>query len=159
MAGAPRTEVGAATVPLAPRPAAKPFGATVKHRVGATTAALPKATVKLKAGPNTMPLAGKPGMASPSTTQVKRDTEKDPEQFYEDKDPEAGLVPISIGCLLASLALLAVQMLSTDSLTTSPPNQPSGFMIPAVERVEWETMDAAGTWRNNFDKLLPQIPN
>jgi hypothetical protein len=121
---------------------------------GGGTSALPKATVKLQG----TPAPGRPKIATPSAAPIKRAAQKDTEQFYEEKDPEAGLVPLSVVCLILGVVLLIVQILATDTVTSSPANQPSGLMVPEVVRVDWETQDATGAWRSSFDRLLPQIP-
>ena len=152
---APRLETGATTAPLAPRPAPRPVGGgTSPMAAGGGTSALPKATVKLQG----TPAPGRPKMATPSAAPIKRAAQKDTEQFYEEKDPEAGLVPLSVVCLILGVVLLVVQILATDTVTSSPANQPSGLMVPEVVRVDWETQDATGAWRSSFDRLLPQIP-
>lgn len=152
---APRLETGATTAPLAPRPAPRPVGGgTSPMAAGGGTSALPKATVKLQGTPT----PGRPKMATPSAAPIKRAAQKETEQFYEEKDPEAGLVPLSVVCLILGVVLLVIQILATDTVTSSPANQPSGLMVPEVVRVDWETQDATGAWRSSFDRLLPQIP-
>lgn len=152
---APRLETGATTAPLAPRPAPRPVGGgTSPMAAGGGTSTLPKATVKLQG----TPAPGRPKIATPSAAPIKRAVQKDTEQFYEEKDPEAGLVPLSVVCLILGVVLLIVQILATDTVTSSPANQPSGLMVPEVVRVDWETQDATGAWRSSFDRLLPQIP-
>ena len=122
---------------------------------GAGTGALPKATVKLG---QTQPMA-RPGIAKPTSAPVKRAQQQvDTDAFYEEKDPEAGLVPLSVIGLVVGIALLVVQMFSTDVVSTAPVGQPSALMIPADTPVQWETKDVVGTWRSSFDKLLPVIP-
>ena len=152
---APRLETGATTAPLAPRPAPRPVGGgTAPMAAGGGTSALPKATVKLQG----TPAPGRPKIATPSAAPIKRAAQKDTEQFYEEKDPEAGLVPLSVVCLVLGIVLLTIQILATDTVTSSPANQPSGLMVPEVVRVDWENPDANGVWRSSFDRLLPQIP-
>jgi hypothetical protein len=98
-------------------------------------------------------------MATPSAAPIKKSAAVDTEAFYEEKDPEAGLVPLSVVCLVVGVVLLVIQMLATDTVTTSPARQPSALMVPEVTRVDWETQDiATGQWRNRFDQMLPQIP-
>jgi hypothetical protein len=98
-------------------------------------------------------------MATPSAAPIKRAAQRDPENLYEEKDPEAGLVPLSVVCLILSVVLLVIQILATDTVTSSPSNQPSGIMVPEVVRVDWETPDpTTGAWKSSFDRLLPQIP-
>ena len=166
---APRVETGAATSPLAggadlptstvrmklptqagvaaPRPAPRAVGA-------GGTGALPKATVKLQQGPG----VGRPGMPTPSAAPAKRVSQQDSEEFYDEKDPEAGLVPLSVVCVVLGVVLLLVQMMATDTVMSSPANQPSALMVPEATRVDWETQDATGAWKSSFDRVLPQIP-
>jgi hypothetical protein len=156
---APRVETGAATSPLAggaelpsatvrmklptqggvaaPRPAPRAVGA-------GGTGTLPKATVKLQQGPG----VGRPGMPTPSAAPAKRVSQQDSEEFYDEKDPEAGLVPLSVVCVV----------MATDTVMSTPANQPSALMVPETTRVDWETQDAAGAWKSSFDRVLPQIP-
>ncbi len=154
---APRQETGAMTTPLAPRPAPRPVGAgTAPMAAGPGTTELPKATVKIQ-----VPTGGpgpRPRIATPASAPIKRAAKEDSEQFYEEKDPEAGLVPLSVVCMVLGVVLLVVQMLGTDVVTTAPANQPSPIMVPEVVRVDWENKDATGAWRNSFDRILPQIP-
>ncbi len=147
------------TTPLAPRPAPRPVGgaSTAPMAAGPGTAELPKATVKMQAGPGVGPGA-RPRIATPTAAPIKRAATTDSEQFYEEKDPEAGLVPLSVVCMVLGIVLLVIQMLSTDVMTSAPANQPSALMVPEVVRVDWENPDATGAWKNSFDRLLPQIP-
>jgi hypothetical protein len=125
---------------------------------GAGTAALPKATVKIQLPAGGYP-AGRPRVATPSSAPIKKAAQADSEQFYEEKDPEAGLVPLSVMCMVLGVVLLVVQMLSTDVVTSARESQPSAIMIPEVARVDWETQDpVTGLWRSNFDSMLPKIP-
>lgn len=122
---------------------------------GPGTGQLPKATVKLG---QTQPMA-RPGISAPQAAPVKRGAAAmDTDSFYEEKDPEAGLVPLSVIGLVFSIALLVVQMFSTDTVMTTPAGQPSPLMVPADQRVDWEAQDAVGAWRNNFQKAMPAIP-
>jgi len=166
---APRVETGAATSPLAggaelpsatvrmklptqggvaaPRPAPRAVGA-------GGTGTLPKATVKLQQGPG----VGRPGMPTPSAAPAKRVSQQDSEEFYDEKDPEAGLVPLSVVCVVLGVVLLLIQMMATDTVMSTPANQPSALMVPEATRVDWETQDATGAWKSSFDRVLPQIP-
>lgn len=63
----------------------------------------------------------------------------DSEQFYEEKDPDAGLMPISAFCLVVSIVLMAVQVLSTDRVFSSPASEESPIMVPAYQSVTWES--------------------
>lgn len=146
------------TAPLAPRPAPRPVGAgTAPMAAGPGTTELPKATVKIQV-PGGTP-APRPRVGAPTAAPIKRAAVKDDsEQFYEEKDPEAGLVPLSVVCMVLGIVLLVIQMLGTDVVTTAPANQPSALMVPEVVRVDWENQDATGAWKNSFDRILPQIP-
>ena len=148
------------TAPLAPRPAPRPVGAgTAPMAAGPGTTELPKATVKIQVPGGTPAPRPRVGAPVPSAAPVKRAAVKDDsEQFYEEKDPEAGLTMVSVACLVAGIVLLVIQMLGTDVVTTAPANQPSGIMVPEVVRVDWENQDATGAWKNSFDRILPQIP-
>jgi hypothetical protein len=126
---------------------------------GAGTAALPKATVKLQPG-GAKPLPGRPGgVPTPSAAPMKRAAREETESFYEEKDPEAGLVPLSAIAMVFAIVLLVVQMLSTDVVTTSSQGEASPIMVPEVVRVDWEVKDpVSGEWRSSFDRMIPEIP-
>jgi len=151
--GPPRVEVGTTTSPLskpAPRP---PGGAGTSPMAGGSpgTAALPKATVKLQ---QTQPMA-RPSVSAPPSAPVKRSAAADSQQFYEEKDPEAGLMPLTVVCLLLSVVLMTVQMFGSDRVSSSPD---SFIMVPPPVPVKWELRNADGSWTNNFRSALPQIP-
>jgi len=159
---APRVEAGAATVPLTKtmpvRPAVsapRPVGsgtAPLAAGPGSGTGALPKATVKLQ---QTQPMA-RPSISAPPSAPVKRTAASDSQQFYEEKDPEEGLMPLSVVCLLFSVVLLVVQMFGSDSVSSSAD---SPIMVPPPVPVKWESRNADGTWSNNFaGKFLPALP-
>jgi len=115
-------------------------------------AGLPKATVKLQ---QTQPMA-RPSVSAPPSAPVKRTANQDAEQFYNDeKDPEEGLVPLSVVCLLLSAALLVIQMFGSDRVSSS---DDSPFMVPPPVPVKWESRNEDGTWTNNFNRALPAIP-
>jgi len=146
---APRMEAGAVTQPLtntqpmkvAPRPpsaAPRPPGGTgTGPLAGGPTGALPKATQKLQA---TQPLARPVGLSAPQSAPVKRSMAES-EQFYEEKDPDAGLTPISAFVLVMSVVLLFVQIASTDRvlLLTAEQGEDSSWKIPQYVPVTWET--------------------
>lgn len=118
---------------------------------GSATASLPKATVKLQ---QTQPMA-RPSVSAPPSAPVKRTAAADSQQFYEEKDPEAGLVPLSVICMVLAVVLMSVQMFGGDRVTTSPD---SPIMVPPVVPVKWETKGLDGKWTNSFRKALPDIP-
>lgn len=160
---APKVETGAATAPLAktvplkPAPAAPraPGAGTAPMAAvpgGAPAAALPKATVKLQ---QTQPMA-RPSISAPPSAPVKRTAGQDSEQFYnEEKDPEEGLVPLSVVCLLLSAVLLVVQMFGSDRVSSG---DASPIMVPQVNPAKWEMLNPDHTWSNNFSRSLPAIP-
>ncbi|MBL9113741.1 MAG: hypothetical protein JNJ83_01960 [Verrucomicrobiaceae bacterium] len=161
-APAPKVETGAATQPLtaAPRPpmaGPRPpaAGATAPMAAG-STANLPKATQKIGAAPAPM---SRPAIAAPQSAPVKRAAMADSQQFYEEKDPDAGLMPLSIVCFLFAAVLLGVQILSTDKLTFSPEGEDSPYKVPAASPAKWEERnDETGEYTSKWRSALPTIP-
>ncbi|MBL9133636.1 MAG: hypothetical protein JNG86_20670 [Verrucomicrobiaceae bacterium] len=159
---APRVETGAPTVPLtpgAPKPMApKPpgSGSGTGPMVGGGTAPLPKATVKL-APTQAMQ---RPAISAPPSAPVKRSAAADSEQFYEEKDPEAGLMPLSAICFVLAAALLVVQMFGADLVQTDVAGGASPIMVPEPGKQKWETKSiATGVWSTTFERTeLPSIP-
>ena len=136
--------------PAAPRAPGTGTGPMVSAPGGAP--GLPKATVKLQ---QTQPMA-RPSVSAPPSAPVKRTANQDAEQFYnEEKDPEEGLVPLSVVCFLLSAVLLVVQMFGSDRISTS---DDSPIMVPAPVPVKWETRNEDRTWTNGFNRALPDIP-
>lgn len=98
----------------------------------------------------------RPSISAPPSAPVKRTAGTDAEQFYNDeKDPEEGLVPLSVVCLLLSAVLLVVQMFGSDRVSAS---DASPIMVPQALPVKWERLNEDHTWSNDFSKHLPQIP-
>jgi hypothetical protein len=119
---------------------------------GAPSGALPKATVKLQ---QTQPMA-RPSISAPPSAPVNRTAGTDAEQFYsDDKDPEAGLVPLSVVCFLLSVVLLVLQMFGSDRVSAQ---DGSPIMVPQAAPVKWERANEDHSWSNNFNKFLPSIP-
>lgn len=148
----------------APRPptpgAPRPPGSTGTGPLagGSPTAALPKATQKLQA---TQPMARPTIAPAPVSAPVKR-SQQDSEQFYDEKDPEAGLVPLSAVCMLLGVVLLFAQMISSDRVEglTSAPGEDSQFLVPQYQGTEWESRDPdTHEVKNTFSKILPEVPN
>lgn len=158
----PRTETGAPTVPLqkmpaSPRPPTAPgTGTGPMVGGGASPAApLPKATVKLQP----TQAMQRPSISAPPSAPVKRSAAADAEQFYEEKDPEAGLVPLSVICFVLSALLMAVQMFGADAVKTAEPNVESPIMVPASGKMPWESQSKnSGVWANSFSSQLMKIP-
>lgn len=113
---------------------------------------LPKATVKLQP----TQAMQRPSISAPPSAPVKRSAAADAEQFYEEKDPEAGLVPLSVICFVLSAVLMVVQMFGSDAVKSDPVGE-SPIMVPAKGAQKWETVSASGTWSNEKFKaeLLP----
>jgi hypothetical protein len=98
-------------------------------------------------------------IAVPQSAPVKRPVKVDSEQFYEEKDPEAGLVPLSIMCFVLAVALLASQLLATDKVFFAPTGEESSIMVPQAEPVTWETYDPdSNSYTSSFDKVLAPLP-
>lgn len=153
-APAPRVETGAPTVALQkPGPAApRAPGAGTGPMAGAGTAPLPKATVKLQP----TQVMQRPTISAPPSAPVKRSAAADAEQFYEEKDPEAGLVPLSVICFVFSAVLMAVQMFGADAVKSDDTGE-SPIMVPTAQIQTWEKRNAlTGVWTNNFK--LDAIP-
>lgn len=160
----PKVETGATTAPLAKTVPLKPVTPAARPPVGSGTApmaaapggapatgALPKATVKLQ---QTQPMA-RPSISAPPSAPVKRTAAADSEQFYNDeKDPEEGLVPLSVVCFLLSAVLLVIQMFGSDRVSSS---DSSPIMVPKPNPAAWERLNEDHTW-SNARFQLPQIP-
>lgn len=117
-------------------------------------APLPKATVKLQP----TQAMQRPSISAPPSAPVKRSAAADAEQFYEEKDPEAGLVPLSVICFVLSAVLMAVQMFGADAVNSDPTGE-SPIMVPAANKQAWENHnDATGTWTNKFATTLLPVP-
>ncbi len=145
-----KVEAGATTSPLAKAPVGpKPVGSVstpVAKTVGPTQQ-LPKATVQLSK--NTTPLAKQQPMVTPPSAPVKRAAEQDTN--FEEKDPEAGLAPLAVLCMVLALALMAVNLLGTDKAFFAEKGQESSFMVPAPEDPTWEKPNQQdGTHTSSF---------
>jgi hypothetical protein len=114
---------------------------------------LPKATVQLAKG--TTPLAKQGGVGAPSGAPVKQSAEE--EEFYEEKDPEAGLAPLAVACLFLALALMGVNLLGTDKAFFAEKGSESPFMVPAADDPAWEQKQPDGTHKSMFVTKLDEI--
>lgn len=118
------------------------------------TAPLPKATVKLQP----TQAMQRPSISAPPSAPVKRSAAADAEQFYEEKDPEAGLVPLSVICFVFAAVLMGIQMLGSDAVKSE---DDSPIMVPLANKEKWEDR-TAGVWNNQFlnpsKPVLPAIP-
>jgi hypothetical protein len=99
-------------------------------------------------------------IAAPTSAPVKRVQAVDSQQFYEEKDPEAGLVPLSVICFIAAIALLVTQLAATDQVMSAPQGEESAFMIPTREDPTWEKydMETRQYEPSTFDQVLPALP-
>lgn len=150
---APRVETGAPTIPLQKGSAPRPPGSGTGPMVGGT-APLPKATVKLAP----TQVMQRPSISAPPSAPVKRSAAADAEQFYEEKDPEAGLVPLSVICFVLSAILMAVQMFGADAVKDDPTGT-SPIMVPSAAAQSWESRSIiTGVWTNKFKDTLLPIP-
>lgn len=102
----------------------------------------------------------RPAIAAPPSAPVKRSAMADSQQFYEEKDPEAGLMPLSVVCFLLAAVLMAVQMLATDKVTSVPAGEESPIMVPAASPPAWESRDdTSGAYTSKWTSALPSIPD
>lgn len=140
----------------APKPMApKAPGSGTGPMVSGGTAPLPKATVKLQP---TQAMQRAP-ISAPPSAPVKRAAAADSEQFYEEKDPEAGLMPLAAICFVLSAALLVIQMFGADMVKTDVAGGASPIMVPESGKQKWETRMPSGAWDNTFQRTeLPSIP-
>jgi hypothetical protein len=119
------------------------------------TAPLPKATVKLAP----TQVMQRPSISAPPSAPVKRSAAADAEQFYEEKDPEAGLVPLSVICFVLSAILMVVQMFGADAVKSG--EFPLPITVPLADEQSWEKRSpVTGVWTNRFKEpnagfLLP----
>lgn len=152
-----KVETGASTVPLAQRPAvAKPGGtgtapmAKAAGSPGGTTAQLPKATVKLQ---QTVGMAKAPQLPTQASAVVARPAE----EAYEEKDPEAGLVPLAVLCTILAAALMTLNLFSNDVLKMWDESGSSSFLSPPPNDPKWEQRQPDGTYVNKFPDTLRDI--
>jgi hypothetical protein len=125
---------------------------------GGPTAPLPKATVKL---PPTQAMK-RPSISAPPSTPVKSSNVADAEKFIEEKDPEAGLVPLSVICFVLSAVLMVVQMFGSDKVT----DESKGTLffpfdkVPNANKQLWEVQNPdTKVWDNKgFAGTLLTIP-
>jgi hypothetical protein len=84
----------------------------------------------------------------------------DSQQFYEEKDPEAGLMALSVVCFILAAILMSVQMLATDRVTFVPAGEESPIMVPEASPPAWESRDPdTGAYTSKWSSALPVIPD
>ncbi len=148
-----KIEAGATTVPLSKSPIApKPLspGVAPGAKPGPTQA-LPQATVQLAKG--TVPLAKK-GVTPPSAPVKQRTVQQ---EYIDEKDPEAGLAPLAVICLILSIALMGVNLLGTDKAFFAEKGSESAFMVPAPDDPAWEVKQPDGSHKSTFSTKLGEI--
>ncbi len=149
-----KVEAGATTSPLAKAPGGPRPPGTISTPMGkpvGPTQQLPKATVQLSK--NTTPLSKQQPMVTPPSAPVKRASEQD--THFEEKDPEAGLAPLAVLCMVLALALMAVNLLGSDKAFFAEKGQESSFMVPAPEDPTWEKLNQQdGTHTSSFTSEL-----
>ncbi|MCE9519831.1 MAG: hypothetical protein K8R87_09800, partial [Verrucomicrobia bacterium] len=146
-----KVEAGASTVPLTKGPSApKPLslGVAPGAKPGPTQA-LPQATVQL--GKSTVPLAKQ---GTPLSAPVKQRTAQ--EEYVDEKDPEAGLAPLAVVCMILSIALMGVNLLGTDKAFFDEKGD-SAFMVPAPNDPAWEVKQSDGSHKSTFSTKLSEI--
>lgn len=123
--------------------------------VSGGTAPLPKATVKLQP---TQAMQRAP-ISAPPSAPVKRSAQADSEQFYEESDPDAGLMPLAAIAFLLAAVLLVVQMLGADMVTKDVAGGTSPLMVPDPGAMKWEQRNSStGAWTHTFSNELKSIP-
>ncbi len=116
------------------------------------TAPLPKATVKLQP----TQAMQRPSISAPPSAPVKRSAAAN--EFFDEKDPEAGLVPLSVICFVLSAVLMVVQMFGADAVKADPTGE-SPIMVPTANTQGWESKNiVTGIWTNKFKETLLPIP-
>lgn len=153
-----KVEAGASTVPLtkAPSVVPKPPGAGTSPvaKTGGPTQSLPKATVQLAKSPGTQPIV-KAGAPPPAAAAAKRGDES--AVLEDERDPEAGLAPLAVLCTLMAVALMGINLLSTDRWFSADPTEDSAFMVPTAPHVDWEKDDGEGNFTSTFNTKLKEI--
>ncbi len=145
-----KVEGGVATVPLGRAPVApSPLSPGVKP---GPTQALPQATVQL--GKGTVPMV-KHGITPPSAPVKQRAAQ---DEYFDDKDPEAGLAPLAVVCMILSIFLMGINVLSTDKAGFfADKGSESAFMVPAPADPAWEVKQPDGSHKSTFPTKLSEI--
>ena len=93
-------------------------------------------------------------MATPPSAPVKRASEQ--ENLFEEKDPEAGLAPLAVLCMVLALALMGINLLGSDKAFFAEKGQESSFMVPAPDDPTWEKSNQDGTHTTTFPAKLKE---
>lgn len=155
VAGA-KVEAGASTVPLSKAPGAPPKapGGAPASKAGPTQA-LPKATVQLAKG--TQPMAKGAGVATPPSAPVKRTAQDD--SLYEEKDPEAGLAPLAIVCMVLAALLGLANIVGSGRYMYTQLGEQSNFTVPIRNPAPWEREkdEQPDSYRSEFSTEIKRI--
>lgn len=116
---------------------------------GTTTAQLPKATVKLQ---QTVGMAKAPQIAAPALT-AKAAEEGD--EAAEEKDPEAGLMPLAAICTVIAAIVMVINLFGNDKLQMW--GEDSFLLPPAPVDPKWEQKGADGVYVSKFQDTLKNI--
>lgn len=119
-------------------------------KAGGTTAQLPKATVKLQ---QTVGLAKTPQMAAQPALAAK--SAEEGEEVYEEKDPEAGLMPLAAFCTFLAAVLMVINLFGNDKLQMW--GEDSFLMSPPPNDPQWEQKGADGAYVSKFQEKLKSI--
>ncbi|TLD72770.1 hypothetical protein FEM03_01465 [Phragmitibacter flavus] len=156
-----KMEAGAATVPLAKGPVARPGapGAAPVAKPGGATSQLPKATVQLNKGPGAAAAAGAPKPMAQANVPIKRPLPPSEENapLYEEKDPEAGLMPLAVVCTVLGVAIMVLSMFGSDKFFYGNPGEVSALKVPPPILPKWEQPAGDGTYVSSFNKALEDI--
>jgi hypothetical protein len=128
-------------------------------KTGGPTQSLPKATVQLAKSPGTQVLA-KPGV-SPGGMATGR-AEDEGAAMEDERDPEAGLAPLAVLCMLLALALMALNIFGSDRAGFyAEPGSESPFMVPQAPLVKWEkeTPPGSGKYVSSFSAEIKEATN
>ena len=80
------------------------------------------------------------------------------EEDYEEKDPEAGLMPLAVVCSVLAALVMVVSLLSTDKAGfTAADGENSAIMSPPANDPKWEEKQADGTHISTFEKTLKAV--
>ncbi len=115
------------------------------------TAQLPKATVKLQ---QTSPMA-KQQITPPSAPVKRAAVEQD--SIYEEKDPEAGLMPLAVLCSILAVIVMSLSLLGTDKAFFANEGETSALMVPPPSDPKWEEKQVDGSHVSTFNKTLAAV--
>lgn len=92
---------------------------------------------------------------TPLSAPVKQRTTQ--EEYVDEKDPEAGLAPLAVVCMILAIALMGVNLLGTDKAFFAEKGSESAFMVPAPDNPAWEVKQDDGSHKSTFSTKLSEI--